>query len=86
MPQLSRFFGIVIYMYYRDHAPAHFHAVYNEFQSKISILTFEVIEGKLPPRIFGLVAEWASLHKEELLNDWELMKEGKKLNQIAPLQ
>jgi hypothetical protein len=72
-------------MYYQDHSPAHFHAEYNEFQAQISIQTFEIIEGKLPPRIFGLVAEWASLHQTELMKDWELMKAGKKLNPIAPL-
>lgn len=86
MPQLSRFFGIVIYMYYRDHSPAHFHAEYNEYQAQISIHSFDIIEGNLPPRILGFVAEWAALHKAELINDWELMKEGKKLLPIAPLQ
>jgi hypothetical protein len=85
MPQLSRFFGIVVYMYYRDHSPPHFHAEYNEFTAQISIQTFEVIEGKLPPRILGLIAEWASLHQTDLLEDWQLMKEGKKLKPIAPL-
>ncbi|MFI5135836.1 MAG: DUF4160 domain-containing protein [Chitinophagales bacterium] len=77
--------GIVIYMYYRDHSPPHFHAEYNQFVAQINIQSFEVIEGKLPPRILGLVAEWASIHQQELLENWQLRKEGKKLKSIAPL-
>lgn len=66
MPQVSRFFGIVIKMYYNDHQPPHFHAEYNEFIAEIGIDTFEVLQGELPRRVMGLVLEWAAIHREEL--------------------
>jgi len=64
MPELSRFFGITIYMFYEDHAPPHFHARYGEFEALIRA----ILDGKLPVRALGLVVEWASLHQEELLD------------------
>lgn len=57
MPEISRFFGIVIYIYYREHQPAHFHAVYGEFEALISVDNFTVLSGNLPPRALGLVVE-----------------------------
>jgi hypothetical protein len=66
MPQVSRFFGIIIKMYYNDHQPPHFHAEYNEYVAEIRIDTFEVIEGTLPRRVMGLVLEWAAIHRDEL--------------------
>jgi len=66
MPQVSRFFGIIIRMYYNDHQPPHFHAQYNEYLAEIAIETFEIIEGELPRRVLSLVLEWAVLHREEL--------------------
>jgi len=72
-------------MYYDDHNPPHFHAVYAEFETKIAIKTFEVLEGYLPPRALGMVIEWAELHQEELLNNWKLMHESKIPNKIKPL-
>ena len=85
MARLSNFLGIVIYMYYRNHSPPHFQPEYKEFNAKISIHTNELLEGKLPPRVFGLVTEWASLHKDKLMTNWNLMKEGKELQPIEPL-
>jgi hypothetical protein len=64
MPELSRFFGITIYMFYEDHAPPHFHARYGEFEALIRA----ILDGKLPVRALGLVVESASLHQEELLD------------------
>ena len=86
MPQLSRFFGIIISMYFDDHDPPHFHARYNEFIAKIEIESLEVIKGELPSRVLGLVIEWAADHKEGLMKDWGLMKEGKPMLPISPLK
>ena len=70
MPEISRFFGIVIRMFYNDHLPSHFHVEYNEHHAKVSIEDIKVIDGKLPSRVLGFVVEWASLHQAELRNEW----------------
>ena len=70
MPEISRFYGIIIYMYLMDHNPPHFHAKYNDFEAVISIENFAVLNGKLPSKALGLVVEWASLHQTELLQNW----------------
>jgi hypothetical protein len=72
-------------MYYDDHNPPHFHATYGEFNAEISINDFIVMEGKLPSRVLGLVVEWASLHKEELLANWNRIEKGTPIENIAPL-
>ena len=66
MPSISRFFGIVICMYWQDHVPPHFHAEYGEFEAQIDIETLEVLEGTLPRRVRTLVLEWAAEHRNEL--------------------
>lgn len=66
MPQLSRFYGISIYLYFKDYNPPHFHAWYGEYKCEISIVDFTVLGGNLPIRAFALVPEWAALHREEL--------------------
>ncbi len=85
MPEISRFLGIVIAMYYKDHAPPHFHAKYGEFRVSISIENLAVLEGDLPGRVLALVMEWASLHKKELLEDWKRAIEKEPLMKIEPL-
>ena len=85
MPELSRFFGIVIVIYYDDHNPPHFHARYNEYKASINIENNSIIEGFLPPRAMWLVIEWALNHKDELLLDWNLIKSGEKPHSIQPL-
>ena len=85
MPELSRFLGIVILMYFDDHNPPHFHVRYNDFRAIISINDLLLIEGNLPPRVLGLVIEWAGLHKNELLENWEMVKETGKWFKIEPL-
>ena len=85
MPELSRFLGIMILMYFDDHNPPHFHVRYNDFRAIISINDLLLIEGKLPPRVLGLVVEWAGLHKNELLENWEMVKETGKWFKIEPL-
>ncbi len=71
MPEISRFYGIVIYMYLLDHNPPHFHAKYNDNEVMISIENFAVLQGNFPPKALSLVIEWASLHQKELLENWE---------------
>jgi len=85
MPELSRFLGIIIAMYYNDHNPPHFHVLYNEYDAEIEISNLTILEGKLPPRVLGLVMEWADLHKKELIDDWNLLQAGEKHNKIQPL-
>lgn len=86
MPQISRFYGIIIAMFFDEHNPPHFHAVYGDAKASIRIEDFAVLEGQLPPKAYGLVAEWASLHRKELLNNWELARQGKSILAIEPLQ
>jgi len=86
MPEITRFLGIVIAMYYNDHAPPHFYARYGAAKVEIDIQTLSVLAGKLPPRALGLVIEWASQHQVELMADWELARQQKGLNQIEPLE
>jgi len=85
MPELSRFYGIVIRMYYDDHPPPHFHVEYNEHQAQIGIQNLAILNGDLPPRVIGLVAEWALLHQAELLARWQAAENHEELLRIAPL-
>lgn len=86
MPEISRFLGIVITMYYEEHDPPHFHVRYNEFKAAFSIENLTLLHGKLPPRVIGLVLDWASQHKKELLADWQLAKNFEELKTIKPLE
>ena len=86
MPEICRFFGIIIRMYYDDHNPPHFHAEYGDEEAQINIHTLAVIHGSLSSRTLGLVIEWASMHRKELLNDWELARKQKKPEKIQPLK
>ncbi len=86
MPEVSRFFGIVIRMYFSDHQPPHFHAVYGEDEALIVIETLTVYRGDLPKRAMALVLEWANLHRPELQRDWNLAREGQTIEPIAPLE
>ena len=86
MPQLSRFFGIIISMYFQDHNPPHFQAAYNEFKCVIDIETLEITKGDLPPRAYKMVAEWASLHIEELLENWQEAQSTGNFKKIEPLK
>ena len=86
MPEISRFFGIIIAMFYDEHNPPHFHARYGEYKAEIAIDTLTVLVGRLPPRVLGLVIEWAALHRAELSADWELAMKHAELKKIAPLE
>ena len=85
MPEISRFLGIVIGMFYREHGVPHFHAVYGEHEVSIAIES-GVVHGEFPPRALQLVLEWAELHRTELLENWELARQGQPLMRIAPLE
>lgn len=85
MPEISRFLGIIIAMFYKDHTPPHFHAKYSDYQITIEIKE-GVVNGQFPKRALGHVLEWYELHKDELLEDWELARQGKQLKKIQPLE
>ena len=86
MPEISRFFGIIIAMFFDDHNPPHFHARYGNDNAVIKITDLTVLEGYLQPRALGLVMEWAAIHKDELLSDWDLAKAKKPLFPVEPLK
>ncbi len=86
MPEVSRFFGIVICMFFNDHEPAHFHAVYGEHEALIEIESLSVYRGEISRRAMALILEWAMLHRNELRKDWELARLGEPLQPIPPLE
>jgi len=86
MPEISRFFGIVIAIYWNDHGVPYFHAKYAGQRAKFSISDLRLLEGKLPARVTALVLEWAFQHREELMRDWELAAAKKPLQPIPPLE
>jgi phosphomannomutase len=86
MPEISRFFGIVIRMYYDEHAPPHFHALYSGDEAQIGIDPIHVLTGELPPRALSLVIEWAALHQRELMDNWNLARQDQKPRKVQPLR
>ena len=85
MPELSRFYGIVIKMYFADHAPPHFHAEHADTEALINIETLATFAGGLPPRALSLVTEWAELHQDELRAAWAKASELVPVDRIDPL-
>lgn len=86
MPEVSRFFGIIIAIYYKEHGIPHFHAKYGDQRGAFSIPDLRLIEGYLPKRVIGLVLEWAFEHRDELMDNWLLAMAGKPLRKISPLE
>ena len=86
MPEISRFYGIVIKMFFQDHSPPHFHAEYQGHEALFDIQTCEVIKGKLPKRAKMLVIEWILEHRQELMTNWEKARIPKPLDDIDPLK
>jgi hypothetical protein len=86
MPEISRFFGIIITMFYDEHNPPHFHARYGSDKAALEIASLRVLEGKLPSRALGLVVEWASQHQGELMMNWEAARNDRPPQKIPPLQ
>jgi hypothetical protein len=85
MPEISRFYGIVIAMFYNEHNPPHFHARYGGDQAAIDIRTMQVLEGGIPPHELGLVMKWAANHRAELMRDWQQARGGASPDKIDPL-
>ena len=85
MPVISRFFGVVIYMYWRDHVPPHFHAKYQDQEVTVTIEAGEV-SGQLSRRALAMIEEWRQAHREELLEDWNLAEQKRALKRIEPLE
>lgn len=86
MPEISRFYGIVIRMHPGDHSPPHFHVDYAEHDAAIAITDCRILAGSLPPRAMRLVAEWAQTHRTELERDWQLASQKLPLDRIEPLR
>lgn len=86
MPEISRFFGIIIKMFADEHNPPHFHAEHAEYKATFSIETGQMIQGYFPPNKATLVTAWAIIHQKDLLKNWETLAEGIKPNKIDPLR
>jgi hypothetical protein len=86
MPEISRFFGIIVFMYFDEHNPPHFHVRYGEDRAVISINELKLMEGKFPKRALALVLEWANEHRDELLKNWNSLETTGDYSKIAPLE
>ena len=86
VPRISHFYGITIAMYFGDHAPPHFHALYGEYEALVGIAEAEAIEGSLPRRALRLVQDWTELHTAELFQNWDRASRGQPILPIEPLQ
>jgi hypothetical protein len=85
MPEVSRFFGIVVRLHYADHNPPHFHANYQGRTVEVDIRTLGIVGGGISTRALGLVMEWAAEHQDELAEDWRRASSGEPIVRIAPL-
>ena len=85
MPRISAFYGIVITTYFNDHSPAHFHARYAELKAQVAIDDAAILTGHLPRRAMALVSEWAAMHRQKLVDDWERARSEQPLVTIEPL-
>ena len=86
MPEISRFFGITIRMYYDEHNPPHFHAIYGRQEAQIGINPIVILEGKLSKRAISMVVEWAALHQHELMHNWQRLRLDQITEKISPLK
>ena len=86
MPEISRFFGIIITLYYNDNLPPHFHVRYGQQKAIVDIQTLTILQGELSSRVFNLVKEWAIEHQAELLTNWERARQADPLEPIALLE
>lgn len=86
MPEISRFFGIIITMNYNDHAPPHFHVRYGGNKALVAIDGLTMLQGRIAPRVLGLVVEWAAQHQSELAENWELARCQAPLKPVKPLE
>jgi hypothetical protein len=86
MPEITRFFGIIIRMYFDDHQPPHFHAIYGNRELQVGINPIVILQGKLPRRAESMVIEWAALHQQALVENWERLQANQPANHIPPLE
>ncbi len=86
MPEISRFYGIIIRMFYREHGTPHFHAVYGEYDLIVGISPIRFIEGNSPARVKSLVAEWTALNQDALMDNWDRSRRGESPKKIKPLE
>jgi len=86
MPEITRFFGVIIRMYFDDHLPPHFHAIYGQQEIQVGINPIVILQGKLPRRAASMVIEWAALHQNELMTNWERLQSNQSANPIPPLE
>jgi hypothetical protein len=86
MPEISRFLGIKIKMFYNEHNPPHFHAFYGDFKATFSIYTGQMIEGDFPSKQQIFIAAWTLMHLDELMNNWNSLMEGSEISKIKPLE
>lgn len=86
MPEICRFFGIIIRMFFNDHTPPHFHAYYGDEEAEIGIAPVALLAGRLPARAFALVVEWAVQYEKELMDNWERLHTDKPMQKIEPLK
>ena len=85
MPEICRFFGVIIRMYFDDHEPPHFYAIYTGMEVQIGINPIVVLHERLPRRALSMVIEWAALHQQELMNNWNTMRFNEQPAKIEPL-
>lgn len=85
MPEISRFFGIIISLYWKDHNPPHIHFSYQDYDCTISVLD-RIVDGQAPVKVINKVNEWIDLHEAEILTLWEKAQRGEKLTRIEPLK
>ncbi|MEX2431627.1 MAG: DUF4160 domain-containing protein [Dehalococcoidia bacterium] len=86
VPRIAEFYGVVIYMYHREHGPPHFHAIYGEYAAEVGIDDIGILAGRLPPRAQTMVFEWAALHQRELRENWERARWHEILFKVEPLE
>jgi hypothetical protein len=86
MPEISRFYGIVVRMYYDEHPPPHFHVYYRDAQATVRVDDLKVARGSLPGRALTLVVEWGLAHRDELRENWVRLERGEPLCRIEPLE
>jgi hypothetical protein len=86
VPEIARFFGMVIQMYWDEHNPPHFHVIYEGKKSSIDIINLKLIEGSLSRRALNLVLDWAEIHQNELLEDWKICEQKQMPKKINPLK
>ena len=85
MPEISRFYGIIVYMFFNDHEPPHFHVKYQNYEATVNIED-GIVKGEIPRRAIKLIFEWVDLHKDELMENWKLLEQRKPFNKIEPLK